>query len=101
MINITNDIAEKLKEEIRLKELKENIGKLTRKTLDYKLVNMLLFFSLVLTGVLFIELFKVKLAGKINHSWLEYNHRKRNFMMTIYHLSQKRNDTVAILACRR
>jgi hypothetical protein len=37
MINITNDIAAKLKEEIRLKELKENIGKLTRKTLDYKL----------------------------------------------------------------
>lgn len=37
------------------------------KTLDYKLVNMLLFFSLVLTGVLFIELFKVKLAGKIKH----------------------------------
>jgi hypothetical protein len=37
MINITKDIAAKLKEELRLKELKENISKLTRKALDYKL----------------------------------------------------------------
>ena len=37
------------------------------KTLDYSLFKMLVFFSLILTGVLFLELFKVKLAGKIKH----------------------------------
>lgn len=37
------------------------------KTLDYSIIKMLLFFMFVLTLVLFVELFKVKLAGKIKH----------------------------------
>lgn len=37
------------------------------KTLDYSMVKMLLFFSMVLTAVLCVELFKVKLSGKIKH----------------------------------
>lgn len=37
------------------------------KTLDYSLFKMLVFFSLILTAVFFLELFKVKLAGKIKH----------------------------------
>ncbi len=37
------------------------------KPLDYSIVKMFIFFLLVLTAVLFIELFKVKLAGKIKH----------------------------------
>lgn len=35
------------------------------KSFDYSMYKMLIFFSLVLTAVLFLELFKVKLAGKI------------------------------------
>ena len=35
------------------------------KTLDYSMIKMIAFFSLVLVAVLFVELFKVKLAGKI------------------------------------
>lgn len=35
------------------------------KSFDYSVFKMLVFFSLVLTAVLFVELFKVKLAGKI------------------------------------
>lgn len=37
------------------------------KTLDYSMVKMILFFSVVLGAVLLVELFKVKLAGKIKH----------------------------------
>jgi threonine/homoserine/homoserine lactone efflux protein len=37
------------------------------KTFEYSILKMLLFFSLVLAAVLFVELFKVKLAGKIKH----------------------------------
>lgn len=37
------------------------------KTLDYSIIKMLLFFTCVLTLVLLVELFKVKLAGKIKH----------------------------------
>ena len=37
------------------------------KTLDYSMLKMIPFFSLVLVAVLFVELFKVKLAGKIKH----------------------------------
>jgi threonine/homoserine/homoserine lactone efflux protein len=37
------------------------------KTLDYSMVKMVLFFSIVLATVLFVELFKVKLAGKIKN----------------------------------
>ena len=37
------------------------------KTLDYSMVKMLLFFSIALASVLAVELFKVKLAGKIKH----------------------------------
>jgi threonine/homoserine/homoserine lactone efflux protein len=35
------------------------------KTLDYSLVNMIVFFSIVLGAVLFVELAKISLAGKI------------------------------------
>lgn len=35
------------------------------KTLDYSMIKMIIYFSLILTAVLFVELFKVKLAGKI------------------------------------
>lgn len=37
------------------------------KSFDYSMIKMLIFFSLVLGAVLFIELFKVKLAGKIKN----------------------------------
>lgn len=37
------------------------------KTFEYSMVKMLLFFSVVLAAVLFVELFKVKLAGKIKN----------------------------------
>ncbi|MBI3517867.1 MAG: LysE family transporter [Bacteroidetes bacterium] len=37
------------------------------KTLDYSMIKMLIFFSIVLGLVLCVELFKVKLAGKIKH----------------------------------
>ncbi len=37
------------------------------KPLNYNIYKMLLFFLFVLTAVLFVELFKVKLAGKIKH----------------------------------
>lgn len=37
------------------------------KTLEFSMVKMIAFFSLVLVAVLFVELFKVKLAGKIKH----------------------------------
>ena len=37
------------------------------KTLDYSVAKMLIFFSIVLAAVLFVELFKVKLSGKIKH----------------------------------
>jgi len=37
------------------------------KTLEYSMVKMILFFSIVLVAVLFVELFKVKLAGKIKN----------------------------------
>lgn len=37
------------------------------KSLDYSFFKMILFFSVVLTAVLFIELAKVSLAGKIKH----------------------------------
>lgn len=37
------------------------------KTLDYSMLKMITFFSLILVAVLFVELFKVKLAGKIKH----------------------------------
>ena len=37
------------------------------KSLEYNIYKMLLFFVFVLTTVLFVELFKVKLAGKIKH----------------------------------
>ena len=37
------------------------------KTLEYSLIKMILFFSIVLGAVLFVELFKVKLAGKIKN----------------------------------
>lgn len=37
------------------------------KTLEFSMIKMIAFFSLVLVAVLFVELFKVKLAGKIKH----------------------------------
>lgn len=37
------------------------------KSFDYSMIKMLLFFGLMLSAVLFIELFKVKLAGKIKN----------------------------------
>jgi threonine/homoserine/homoserine lactone efflux protein len=37
------------------------------KTLDYSMFKMLVFFNMVLGAVLFVELFKVKLAGKIKN----------------------------------
>lgn len=37
------------------------------KTLEYSMVKMILFFSIVLVAVLFVELFKVKLAGRIKN----------------------------------
>lgn len=37
------------------------------KTLDYSMFKMIVFFSMVLGAVLFVELFKVKLAGKIKN----------------------------------
>jgi threonine/homoserine/homoserine lactone efflux protein len=37
------------------------------KTLDYSMLKMITFFSIVLVAVLFVELFKVKLAGKIKN----------------------------------
>jgi threonine/homoserine/homoserine lactone efflux protein len=37
------------------------------KTLEYSLIKMILFFSIVLGAVLLVELFKVKLAGKIKN----------------------------------
>lgn len=37
------------------------------KTLNNSMLQMILFFALVLSSVLFVELFKVKLAGKIKH----------------------------------
>ena len=37
------------------------------KTVDYSIIKMLMFFSVVLVAVLFVELFKVKLSGKIKH----------------------------------
>jgi threonine/homoserine/homoserine lactone efflux protein len=37
------------------------------KTLDYSMFKMVVFFSIVLGAVLFVELFKVKLAGKIKN----------------------------------
>lgn len=37
------------------------------KSFDYSMLKMLIFFSLVLGAVLFVELFKVKLAGKIKN----------------------------------
>jgi threonine/homoserine/homoserine lactone efflux protein len=37
------------------------------KSLEYNIYKMLIFFVFVLTTVLFVELFKVKLAGKIKH----------------------------------
>lgn len=37
------------------------------KTLHYSFIEMVLFFSIVLTAVLFVELAKVKLAGRIKH----------------------------------
>lgn len=37
------------------------------KTLDYSMFKMIVFFSIVLGAVLFVELFKVKLAGKIKN----------------------------------
>jgi threonine/homoserine/homoserine lactone efflux protein len=37
------------------------------KTLDYSILKMILFFSIVLAAVLLVELFKVKLAGKIKN----------------------------------
>lgn len=37
------------------------------KPFDYNIYKMLIFFLFVLTAVLFVELFKVKLAGKIKH----------------------------------
>lgn len=37
------------------------------KTLDYSMVKMVVFFSITLGVVLLVELFKVKLAGKIKH----------------------------------
>ena len=37
------------------------------KTLDYSMIKMIVFFSMVLGAVLFVELFKVKLAGKIKN----------------------------------
>ena len=37
------------------------------KSLDYNIYKMLIFFLFVLSAVLFVELFKVKLAGKIKH----------------------------------
>lgn len=37
------------------------------KTLDYSILKMIVFFSIVLTAVLLVELFKVKLAGKIKN----------------------------------
>lgn len=37
------------------------------KTLDYSILKMIVFFSIVLVAVLLVELFKVKLAGKIKN----------------------------------
>lgn len=37
------------------------------KTLDYSMFKMIVFFSVILAAVLFVELFKVKLAGKIKN----------------------------------
>ncbi len=37
------------------------------KTLDYSMLKMMLFFSVILAAVLAVELFKVKLAAKIKH----------------------------------
>ncbi len=37
------------------------------KTLDYSILKMIVFFSIVLAAVLLVELFKVKLAGKIKN----------------------------------
>lgn len=37
------------------------------KTLDYSMLKMIVFFSVILAAVLFVELFKVKLAGKIKN----------------------------------
>ena len=37
------------------------------KTLDYSIIKMIVFFSIILGTVLAVELFKVKLAGKIKH----------------------------------
>ena len=37
------------------------------KTLDYSMIKMIAFFSIILGAVLAVELFKVKLAGKIKH----------------------------------
>ena len=37
------------------------------KTLDYSILKMMLFFSVILAAVLAVELFKVKLAAKIKH----------------------------------
>lgn len=37
------------------------------KTLDYSMIKMIVFFSVILGAVLAVELFKVKLAGKIKH----------------------------------
>lgn len=37
------------------------------KTLEYSMIKMIVFFSIVLGAVLFVELFKVKLAGKIKN----------------------------------
>lgn len=39
----------------------------TSKTVEYSIVKMLIFFVLVLSAVLSLELFKVKLSGKIKH----------------------------------
>ncbi len=39
----------------------------TSKTVDYSLFKMLIFFFIVLAAVLSVELFKVKLSGKIKH----------------------------------
>lgn len=39
----------------------------TSKTVEYSIVKMLIFFILVLSAVLSLELFKVKLSGKIKH----------------------------------
>ncbi len=43
-----------------------NVG-LTSKTVGYSIIKMLIFFILVLAAVFAVELFKVKLSGKIKH----------------------------------